>query len=126
MKDIEWFRTHQFPEVSSTLGPIKMTVSIVNAGKQHNVVPGECHFTVDVRVTDSYTLEELLELIKANVKSDVKARSLRMRPSGISADHPLVAAANKLGISATPTFFFNGKKVEGEQTIEQIDKLLAG
>jgi acetylornithine deacetylase/succinyl-diaminopimelate desuccinylase-like protein len=98
MKDIEWFRTHQFPEVSSTLGPIKMTVSIVNAGKQHNVVPGECHFTVDVRVTDSYTLEELLELIKANVKSDVKARSLRMRPSGISADHPLVAAANKLGI----------------------------
>ncbi len=98
LPDIEWFRTHRFPLVSDTLGPIKMTVSIIQAGKQHNVVPAECHYTVDVRVTDKYTLEELLEIIQKNVKSEVKPRSLRMRPSGIADNHPLVAAAKKLNI----------------------------
>lgn len=97
--DIEWFRTYKFPDVSETLGPIKMTVTIINAGKQHNVVPAECHYTVDVRVTDKYTLEQLLEVIKANVKSEVTPRSLRMRPSGIAEEHPLVKAAIKLGIN---------------------------
>ncbi|RAW01711.1 M20 family metallo-hydrolase [Pseudochryseolinea flava] len=98
LADIEWFRTHKFPLVSDTLGPIKMTVTIINAGKQHNVVPAECHYTVDVRVTDKYTLEELLETIKKNVKSEVTPRSLRMRPSGIDDNHDLVKAAVKLGI----------------------------
>ncbi|HEY9005988.1 M20 family metallo-hydrolase [Ohtaekwangia sp.] len=98
LPDIEWFRNYKFPIVSKTLGPIKMTVTIINAGKQHNVVPAECHYTVDVRVTDAYSLEELLEEIRKNVKSEVSPRSLRMRPSGIAEDHPLVKAAIKLGI----------------------------
>jgi acetylornithine deacetylase/succinyl-diaminopimelate desuccinylase-like protein len=98
LPDIEWFRTYRFPLVSDTLGPVKMTVSIIQAGKQHNVVPAECVYTVDVRVTDKYTLEELLATIEQNVKSEVKPRSLRMRPSGISDDHPLVLAAKRLGI----------------------------
>jgi acetylornithine deacetylase len=98
LPDIEWFRTYRFPLISDTLGPIKMTVSIIQAGKQHNVVPGECLYTVDVRVTDKYTLEELLGAIQQHVKSEVKARSLRMRPSGIAEEHPLVLAAKKLGI----------------------------
>jgi acetylornithine deacetylase/succinyl-diaminopimelate desuccinylase-like protein len=98
LNDIEWFRSHRFPLISKTLGPIKMTVTVINGGKQHNVVPAECHFTVDVRVTDKYTLEELLDVIRSNVKSDVKPRSLRMRPSGIPEDHTLVRAALKLGI----------------------------
>lgn len=98
LPDIEWFKNYRFPIVSNTLGPIKMTVSIINAGKQHNVVPAECHFTVDVRVTDAYTLEELLDVIRTNVKSEVSPRSMRMRPSGIAADHDLVKAAQKLGI----------------------------
>jgi acetylornithine deacetylase/succinyl-diaminopimelate desuccinylase-like protein len=98
LKDIDWFKTHKFPVVSSTLGPIKMTVTIINAGKQHNVVPAECHYTVDVRVTDAYSLEEIFEVIKQNVKSEVTPRSMRMRPSGIAEDHPLVQAAIALGI----------------------------
>lgn len=98
LPDIEWFRTYRYPDVSETLGPIKMTVSIINAGKQHNVVPAECHYTVDVRCTDKYTLEELLDIIRQNVKSEVKPRSMRMRPSGIAEEHPLVQAAIKLGI----------------------------
>jgi acetylornithine deacetylase/succinyl-diaminopimelate desuccinylase-like protein len=98
LPDIEWFKNYRFPVVSQTLGPIKMTVTIINAGKQHNVVPAECHYTVDVRVTDAYTLEELLVVIKQNVKSEVSPRSMRMRPSGIADEHPLVKAAIKLGI----------------------------
>lgn len=98
MKDIEWLKTYKFPKISSTLGEIKMTTTVINSGKQHNVVPAECNFTVDVRVTDQYTLEEVLETIQKYVKSSVTPRSLRMRSSGIPSDHPLVLAAQKLKI----------------------------
>ncbi len=99
LPDIEWLRTYRFPKVSETLGTVKMTVTIIQAGKQHNVVPAECTFTVDVRVTDAYSLEEILEEVKRNVKCEVKPRSMRMRPSGIGRDHALVKAASKLGIA---------------------------
>lgn len=97
-KDIEWFRTHQFPKVSKTLGAVKMTVTIIEAGKQHNVVPAECRFTVDVRVTDAYTLEEVLAEISKQVSCNVVPRSVRLKPSGIDPHHPLVRAAVLLGI----------------------------
>lgn len=98
ISDIEWIRNYKFSKVSQTLGAIKMTVTIINAGKQHNVVPAECNFTIDVRVTDQYTLEEVLDVIKSNIKAQVTPRSLRMRPSGIALDHPLVKAAKSLKI----------------------------
>lgn len=98
MRDIEWVRTYKFPKVSPTLGAIKMTTTVIQAGKQHNVVPAECAFTIDVRVTDQYTLEEVLDVIKKHVSSSVTPRSLRMRSSGVPADHALVKAAKKLQI----------------------------
>ncbi len=97
--DINWFRNYRFDKQSEQLGAVKMTVTAISAGKQHNVVPAECHFTVDVRVTDAYTLEEVLTTIQENVKCEVKARSMRMRPSGIDLNHPLVEAARTLGLS---------------------------
>ena len=97
LKDIEWFRNYQFPKVSEVFGPLKMTVTIINAGSQHNVVPANCTFTVDVRVTDSYTNEEVLEIIRANVDCDVKPRSIRLKPSSIDKNHPLVQAGVALG-----------------------------
>lgn len=98
IKDIEWIRNYKFPKVSPTLGEVKMTVTIINAGKQHNVVPAECGFTIDVRVTDQYSLEEVLEIIRTNVKCVVTPRSLRMRSSGIDSSHPLVVAAKDLNL----------------------------
>jgi len=98
LPDLEWFRTYRFPNVSETLGEMKMSITILQAGSQHNVVPSECHFTVDVRVTDAYTLEEALAIIRDHVGCTVTPRSLRMRSSGITADHPLVQSAKKLGI----------------------------
>src|SRR5690606_5598552 len=99
LEDINWVRTYRFPEVSETLGEMKMTVTIINAGRQHNVVPAECSYTIDVRVTDKYTLEDALEIIRAHVKSTVTPRSMRMRPSGIDMNHPLVQSAQKLGLN---------------------------
>ena len=97
IKDIEWFRTHKFDKVSDLLGPMKMSVTIINAGSQHNVVPAECKFTVDVRVNELYTFEEVLEIINQNVQSDVQPRSVRLRSSSIALDHPIVKAGVKLG-----------------------------
>ncbi len=97
LADIEWFRIYEFSKISSTLGKVKMSVTIINAGQAHNQVPPECKFTVDIRVTDSYTLEEVLEAVKQNVKCEVTPRSLRLRPSGINETHPLILSAKKLG-----------------------------
>ena len=97
MKDIEWFRTYRFPQESELFGNVRMSVTIVSAGTQHNVVPAECRFTVDVRVTDRYTNEEVLEIVKKHVKSDVFPRSTRLKPSYIDPTHPIVAAGLALG-----------------------------
>ncbi|MEQ8363670.1 MAG: M20 family metallo-hydrolase [Cyclobacteriaceae bacterium] len=96
MKDIEWFRTFQFPKISSTLGAIKMSVTIIQAGLAHNQVPETCKFTVDCRVTDAYTLEEVIEIVQQNVSCEVKPRSIRLRPSGIDMQHPLIKAGRQL------------------------------
>lgn len=99
IKDIEWFRTYQFPKVSETLGPIKMSVTVINAGTQHNVVPDECKFTVDVRATDAYSLEEIIEIIRQNINSECTPRSVRLRPSSIDINHPIVKAGLALGFT---------------------------
>jgi len=96
MEDIQWFRTFQFPKVSESLGHIKMSVTIIQAGQAHNQVPSECRFTVDIRVTDAYTLEEVLNIVREHTHCTIVPRSLRIRPSAISHDHPLVISATKL------------------------------
>jgi len=96
MQDIKWFRTHTFSKKSKTLGPVKMTVTVIHSGSQHNVVPDTCDFTVDVRSTDAYTNKEILEVIKDHIQSTVHPRSIRLNPSFIPLDHPIVKAGDKL------------------------------
>lgn len=98
LPDVEWFRNHRFERISPWLGEVKMTVTAIHAGDAHNMVPAECRFTVDVRVTDAYTLEEVLEEIQSHVQCRVMPRSVRLRPSGITASHPLAQAGVALGI----------------------------
>lgn len=97
MKDIEWFRTYRFPEESELFGPVKMSVTMIQAGTQHNVVPAECRFTVDVRVCDRYTNGQVLETIRRHVGSEVTPRSTRLKPSFIPREHPFVQAGIALG-----------------------------
>jgi acetylornithine deacetylase len=97
IRDINWLITYQFPKVSPTLGLVKMSVTMINAGTQHNVVPDSCTFTVDVRVTEQYTLEDVIETIQANIRAEVKPRSIRLKPSSIPVEHPIVQAGLLLG-----------------------------
>lgn len=99
LEDLNWFRNYCFPNKSEMLGEVKMTVSQINAGQKHNVVPDECHFVVDVRPTDKYDNKELLEIIQKNVKCDVKARSTRLNSSSLSVEHPIVKAGKSIGLS---------------------------
>ncbi|MFM8912002.1 MAG: M20 family metallo-hydrolase [Flammeovirgaceae bacterium] len=120
MKDIEWFRTYQFPKTSDTLGKAKMSVTVINAGQAHNQVPPECRFTVDVRATDAYTLEEMLEIIKRNVRCSVTPRSLRLRPSGVAKDHALYRAGEKLN------FRFYGSPTTSDQALIPVPSIKLG
>jgi len=97
LKDIEWFKTYRFAKVSELFGPLKMSVTVINAGTQHNVVPELCSFTVDVRVTDAYTNEEVLKIIKTNVSCEVRPRSTRLKPSSIDIAHPIVQSGIGMG-----------------------------
>jgi len=97
LKDIEWFKDFHFEKKSSLLGPVKMSVTQINAGTQHNVIPDRCSFVVDVRSNECYSNEELLNLIKENTECEVNARSIRLNSSQISSNHPFVKRAVKLG-----------------------------
>ena len=90
LNDIEWFRTHQMERVSPLLGAVKMSVTGIGAGTQHNVVPDECRFMVDVRVNECYTNEELLAEVRSMVASEVTPRSTHLSSSYISPEHPAV------------------------------------
>jgi acetylornithine deacetylase len=93
MEDIHWFKQYTFEKVSPLLGPVKMSVtSIQTDNKQHNVVPAQCSYIVDVRVNELYTFEEVLQTIQQQVQSTVVPRSTRLRSTGIAMEHPLVKA----------------------------------
>ena len=106
IKDMDWFRTYKFPLVSESLGQVKMSVTSVNTpNKAHNVVPAICNFVVDIRVTDSYTNEQILDTVLKNVSCGVKPRSMRMRSSNIDRSHPIVQAGIRLArnVYGSPT-----------------------
>lgn len=98
LKDIQWFETFKYPKDSEWLGEVHQTVTVIETeNKAHNVVPAECSFVVDIRIPDCYTHEEVLAIIKDNIKSDFKERSIRLRSTRIEVEHPLVQAAIRLG-----------------------------
>jgi acetylornithine deacetylase len=97
IEDIQWFNTYKFDKVSDLLGEVKMTVTIINSGSQHNVVPDSCQFTVDVRTTELYSNTEVFNIIQQNIKSEVTPRSLRLNSSSIPLSHPFVQAGLKIG-----------------------------
>lgn len=95
--DIERIRNFRYERTSPLLGDIKMTVTQINAGTQHNVVPDECKFVIDIRTTDAYTNEETVEIVQRLLESEAKERSTRVHASAIYAEHPLVKAATAIG-----------------------------
>ena len=98
LKDIDWFSTYQFDKISDWLGSVKMSVTVIETeNKGHNIVPSQCRYVVDVRVTDVYSHEEVYEVIRQHVRSEVVPRSMRLRSSSIDINHPIVQAGIALG-----------------------------
>ncbi|MFA5850146.1 MAG: M20/M25/M40 family metallo-hydrolase [Bacteroidales bacterium] len=98
IEDINWIREYKFPLISDLMGEVRATVTQIEAGVQHNVVPDVCKFVIDIRPTDQYTNPQIMEILKSHMKSDLKARSLTNKSSSIHAGHPLVKTADLLGI----------------------------
>lgn len=106
LDDINWIRNCKFEKVSPLLGESRMTVTVIGTeNQQHNVVPPQCKFVIDVRVNELYTFDEILGLLKDNIKSQFKPRTTRMKPTSIAMDHPLVKAGLELnrGYYGSPT-----------------------
>lgn len=99
LDDMQWIRDYKFDRVSDLLGPTKMTLTVINAGTQHNVIPDKCTMLVDVRTNELYTNEEVFDIIRQHVRSEVKAHSFRLHSSHIPKDHPLIARCIALGLT---------------------------
>ena len=97
LNDIAWFRDYRFDKESQLLGPVKMSVTVINAGTQHNVVPDKCTFVVDIRSNELYSNEDLFAEIKKHISCEAKARSFRLNSSRIDEKHPFVQKAIKMG-----------------------------
>ncbi len=99
LDDLSWIRNYKFDKVSDLLGPVLMQVTQVNAGTQHNVVPDICTAVVDVRTNERYTNEEVFDIVSSHCHSDVKARSYRLRSSGIDIHHPFIEKCIDMGMT---------------------------
>jgi len=97
MDDINKLQNVEFEKVSPLLGKVKVTVTQIEAGQQHNVVPATCHFVIDVRVNERYSNQEVFEILDKQTKSKLVARSFNLNSSSISPEHPFVQAGLKLG-----------------------------
>lgn len=98
LDDMRWIRDYKFEKVSEFLGPTKITLTVVNAGTQHNVIPDKCTMLVDIRTNEFYDNEEVYELIRQHLKSEVKAHSFRLKSSRIDPEHPLIRKCVAMGM----------------------------
>lgn len=99
LDDLVWLRDYKFRKESPLLGPTKMTVTVVEGGTQHNVIPDTLHFVIDVRTNEYYQNEYLFEfLCKKMTKCELRARSFRLHSSSIPQDHPLIKRCIERGM----------------------------
>ena len=99
LEDINRIRNMVLPKKSAMLGEVKMTVTMIQSGTQHNVIPDKCHFVIDVRSNECYRNEEIFEILKQNLQSELSPRSFRLSSSGIATNHPVVKQAVSLGLN---------------------------
>ncbi len=99
LDDLLWMRSYKFERNSTLLGPTTMKVTVINAGTQHNVIPDECRMVADIRTNEHYTNQEVYNIIKEHVKSDVTARSFHLCSSHIDGNHTLVKRCKEIGMT---------------------------
>ncbi len=99
LADIEWFKNYEFPKKSDLLGAVKMSVTIINAGTQHNVVPDVCSFVVDIRSNELYSNDELQKQIELHTSCEIRARSTRLNSTQTPTDHPIVQRGKEMNLT---------------------------
>ena len=98
LDDLVWLRDYRFRKESPLLGPTKMSVTVVEAGTQHNVIPDSLHFVIDVRTNEYYQNRHVFEFLNRHMKKcELKARSYRLRSSSIPEDHPMIVRLKAMG-----------------------------
>ena len=97
LADIDWIKSYEFEHVTEELGKVKMSVTQINAGSQHNVIPASCHFVIDIRVNNAYQNKTIFDIVNQHTKSKIEARSFRLNSSSININHPIVKAGIALG-----------------------------
>ncbi len=97
LKDIAWINSYQFPKESELLGPVKMSVTVINGGERHNVVPDSCHYVIDVRSNEKYSNQEIFSIIDEHTEAELTARSYRLNSSFTDKNHPFLLRVNKKG-----------------------------
>lgn len=117
---IEWFRTFSDPLTSPLLGKVKMSVSQIEAGQAHNVVPDTCRFVVDIRTTELYSQQEIVDMVCRNIRCEVAPRSLKRKASGISQEHPIVKRAHGIGLQLF------GSATTSDQVVMPFDSVKIG
>ncbi len=95
--DIVKLRSFEFEKCSELLGDIKLSTTMISAGTQHNVVPDSCSFVVDIRTTDVYTNQEVVDILQGEMTSQIKPRSTRITASALDKDHPMLLSAIEMG-----------------------------
>lgn len=121
LKDIDWIKNYVPEKVSNLLGKTKISVTQINAGTQHNVVPDNCHFVIDVRTNEHYTNKEIFDILQKNTESDLKARSFRLSSSGIALTHPIVQRGLGLGLP-----YFGSPTLSDQALIQDFPTLKIG
>jgi len=121
LDDIQFIRNYDFEKVSPLLGKSRMTVTVIETdNKQHNVVPSQCSFVIDVRLNELYSFEELMSTLNENLQSELKARSMRLRSTDIPLNHPLVKAGIALGLP------YYGSPTTSDKALMPFDALKIG
>ena len=118
--DIQWIRQYKFPIESELLGPVKLTVTQIDAGYQHNVVPDSCKYVIDVRSNENYSNQQLFAILQKNLQAELNARSFRLNSSGISAEHPIVQQGISMGLTTY------GSPTLSDQALMNFDTLKIG
>lgn len=98
LKDIEWINTYQFPKVSDLLGAVKMSVTVIQGGERHNVVPDTCHYVIDIRSNEKYSNQEIFDIINEHTAAEIKARSYRLNSSFTNKNHPFLLKVMEKGL----------------------------
>jgi acetylornithine deacetylase len=105
LEDIARLQKHEFVKISPRMGKVNLNVTQINAGTAHNVIPDTCTFVIDIRPTEQYTNEEILDELQSICTSELKPRNLSNRSSATHEDSPLQKTAESLGIEtfSSPT-----------------------